>query len=254
MTRTTASLVAPGVHRLGDWFVNFYIVEGADGMTLVDGGLPAHYAGLVAALDRIGRRVSDIDAVVVTHAHLDHIGLAERVRLEAGAAVWVHQDDAALITDPRHLNAHAKPERTMAPYALRRPAMLRGPLHMARCGAFGVRTVGDVRTFAEGQTLDVPGHPRVLSVPGHTPGSSAFVFADHEMVFAGDALVTHDSISGHVGPSVVCGAFTHDSEQALVSLDALAQLDVPLVLPGHGEPFAEGVRAAVDQAQRHGVS
>src|SRR5215472_15913652 len=90
-----------GVHRLGDSTVNFYVLrEGCD-LTVVDTGLPAHYAQLTALLAGLGRSVRDVRAVLLTHAHLDHAGLAERIRREAGATVWVHELDAPALAAPR---------------------------------------------------------------------------------------------------------------------------------------------------------
>jgi glyoxylase-like metal-dependent hydrolase (beta-lactamase superfamily II) len=65
-------------------------------------------------------------------------------------------------------------------------------------------------------------------------------------------LVTHDELTGHVGPTLVCRGFTHNSAAALASLDRLAQVPATLLLPGHGEPFSDGAQAAAEQARRAG--
>ncbi len=72
--------VAPGVHRLGNALVNCYLIEDGNRMTLVDGGLPGFRPQLDAYLRSRGRSVSDIDAVILTHAHSDHVGMVEAVR------------------------------------------------------------------------------------------------------------------------------------------------------------------------------
>ena len=102
-------------------------------------------------------------------------------------------------------------------------------------------------------TLDLPGRPRVIEVPGHTPGSVAVYLPAQGAVLTGDALVTSDGIAGRTGPTIVCSAFTHDTAQALSSLSALASLDANLVLPGHGDPFEGGVGEAVQRAQQAGA-
>src|SRR5690606_15574799 len=79
--------VAPGVHRVGNAYVNCYLVEGGDRATLVDAGLPGFRAQIAA-------RLQDIAAVILTHAHPDHVGMAEEVRVGARAPVWVHEADA----------------------------------------------------------------------------------------------------------------------------------------------------------------
>ncbi len=249
-----AALTTPGVTRLGDWMVSFYLIEEDGQITLVDTGLPGHYAQLTAALAETGRSVGDIRAVLITHAHPDHTGLAERIRAEADATVWVHPDDAPILADPRHIRAHWKAERPLLPYLARRPAALAVPLHLAREGGLRSRPVARAAVFEPGQVLGVPGRPRVIAVPGHTAGSTAFVFPGHGVICTGDALVTQDAITGCRGPRVVARAFTQDADTALHSLDALDGIDVPVVLPGHGQPWTGGLDAALDRARQAGIS
>lgn len=256
MSRTApVRTVAPDIDRLGDDAVNFYLVHHPDGLVLVDAGLPGHLSQLRRHLDAVGHQLTDIRAVLLTHTHPDHTGLASALH-EAGADVRVHRQDAATLTDgPRSAMRHARPERSMASYLLRRPAALGTPLHMAVRGGFTASPFTHARTFDGDAVLDsVPGRPRALALPGHTPGSTAYVFDELGAVFTGDALVTHDGITGHRGPRTVCRAFTNDSATALASLDRLAGLPHRLVLPGHGEPFTRGATAAAGEARRHGVS
>ena len=254
MSRPAPTQVAPGVHRLGDHDVNFYLIEGPDGLILIDAGVPAHLEQLRELLTDLGRSVADIRAVLLTHGHLDHTGLAHTLQ-EAGATVWIHQRDAAILHDgPRSATRHAKPERSMLPYLLRRPSAVALPLRLARSGAFTAAAVQGARAFDADQVLeDVPGTPQAVALPGHTPGSAAYLFPDRGLLFTGDALVTADAFASHTGPSVVSRCFTHDSRAALAALDRLDELQADLLLPGHGAPFADGIRTATRQARRLGV-
>ena len=74
--------VADGVHRITDCFTNWYLIEDDRGLTIVDAGVPSSWASLLDALERIDRVPGDIEAVVLTHAHFDHVGFAERARTE----------------------------------------------------------------------------------------------------------------------------------------------------------------------------
>ncbi len=255
--RTTAPVrtVAPGIDRLGDDVVNFYLVRRPGGLILVDAGLPGHLGQLRAHLSSTGHHLSDIAAVLLTHSHPDHTGLITALH-RTGAQIHVHRKDAPTLTDgPRSSMRHAKPERSMAPYLLRRPAALGTPLHMALRGGFTAPPFPHAHTFDGDTTFDaLPGHPTALTLPGHTPGSVAYVFPDAGTVFTGDALVTHDGITGHHGPATVCRAFTTDSTTALASPDRLAALPQPLLLPGHGEPFTRGAATAAREAREHGTS
>lgn len=247
--------VAPGVDRLGDRLVNFYLVEDPDGLVLVDAGLPAHLGQLRDHLARTGRSTADIRAVLLTHGHPDHTGLAHALQ-RAGADIWIHQRDADILRDgPRSAFRHAPPERSMLPYLLRRPAAAAGPLHLARKGAFTARAVSGVRVFGGDQRLtDVPGSPQAVTLPGHTPGSTAYLFPERGLLFTGDALVTYDGLTGHTGPSLVGRGFTHDSEAALSALDRLDELTAAtLLLPGHGRPIDGGTRTATRRARQAGL-
>ncbi|MFJ1748239.1 MBL fold metallo-hydrolase [Streptomyces sp. NPDC088116] len=246
--------VAPGVHLLGDHGVNFYLIEGADGLVLVDAGLPSHLEQLRGLLSGLGRSLSDVRAVLLTHGHLDHTGLARPLQ-EAGAAIWIHGPDAVILRDgPRSAMRHARPERSMLPYLLRRPSALALPLRLARAGAFTAPAVRGARVFDADQVLDdVPGAPQAVVLPGHTPGSAAYLFADRRLLFTGDALVTEDGFAGRTGPTLVSRCFTHDSRAALAALDRLDELKADLLLPGHGAPFGDGVRAATRRAREAGV-
>jgi glyoxylase-like metal-dependent hydrolase (beta-lactamase superfamily II) len=136
----------PGVYRLGDSTVNFYVIDHGGKLVLVDTGLPAHYGQLASLLSRLGRKPSDISAALVTHAHPDHLGLAARLQA-GGAEIWVHQADQAALADPRHITRYAKSERSLLPYLLRRPAALALPLHLPRSGAFTEAPVVGPRVF-----------------------------------------------------------------------------------------------------------
>lgn len=246
--------VAPGVHRLGDDTVNFYLIEHPDGLVLIDAGLPGHLAQLHAHLAATGHRVGDVRAVLITHAHPDHTGLAGTLH-DAGARIWIHDRDAPILAQgPRAVLQLAKPERSILPYLLRRPAATGTALHFARKGAFTTPGVPGAYTFNADQRLkEIPGSPQTVAVPGHTPGSTAYLFTDRGLLFTGDALVTHDSLTGHTGPTLICRGSTHDSAAAIASLDRLDDLVADVLLPGHGEPIAGDLHATCQQARRTGI-
>lgn len=255
MSRPAPVQVAPGVHRLGDHRINFYLIEDPDGLVLVDAGLPSHLEQLGELLDNLDHGASDIRAVLLTHGHLDHTGLAHTLQ-RAGADIWIHERDAGILRDgPRSANRHAKPERSMLPYLLRRPSALALPLQLARSGAFTAPAVQRARVFDTDWVLkDLPGAPQAVVLAGHTPGSTAYLFADRGLLFTGDALVTADAFSGHTGPTLVCRCFTHDSRAALAALDRLDELPPTGVpLPGHGEPFTAGIGTAAKLARGYGI-
>src|SRR5919107_5591036 len=100
--------VVAGVHRIGEYFVNWYLIEEDGRLTVVDADLPASWRSLLDALRRVGRVPGDVEALVLTHAHFDHIGFAERARTEFGIPVYVHENDVPLTRHPLQYS-HERP-------------------------------------------------------------------------------------------------------------------------------------------------
>ncbi len=240
--------VAPGIWRSGTRYVNWYVVDGGQaGLTLVDCGLPGYWRGVVEALKKLGRTPEAVAAVVLTHGHIDHVGTAGRLA-HAGAGVHLHPADWGLAEDP----STNRTERSLVPY-LRWPATAAFVGHCLRQGALRPERFPEPRPLEGGQTVDVPGDPRVMHVPGHTDGSCALEFPDHGVAFIGDALCTTSPVTGRrASPQVQSRASNADSEQALASVAGLQRLSSPLLLPGHGEPWRDGAEAAIRSAQAVG--
>jgi glyoxylase-like metal-dependent hydrolase (beta-lactamase superfamily II) len=231
--------LAPGVHRIEDAYVNWYLVEDDDGITVVDAGLPPSWRSLKFALRKLGASLDDLRAIVLTHAHFDHVGFAERARKELGLPVWVSSGDAELAGHPHRYET----ERLPLLYLLR-PKGARILGRMGAAGALWAPAISQVHVFAGDQPLAVPGRPRVVPTPGHTHGHVALHLPERDVLIAGDAIVTLDPYTGKRGPRLVAKAATADTDQALDSLDAIAATDARLLLPGHGEPFAGAAMAA----------
>jgi len=245
--------VAPGVHRLEHAHVNCYLVEGDDrdeGVTLVDTAFPATWQPLLDALEELGRRPDELRAAVLTHAHFDHLGMARRLREERGVPVWLHPDDAHIAAHP-YRYAH---ESSRLLYPIWYPRSIPVIGRMVRAGALTVRGLDGTRHLGPGDELDLPGRPRVVFSRGHTDGHCALHLPGRDALITGDALVTFDPYTAEVGPAVVAGAATADIETAFASLDALAATGASVALPGHGEPWTDGIGAAVALARRAGPS
>ena len=238
--------VAAGVHRLEDVYTNWYILENGQRLTLIDAGLPADWRAFTSALARVGRSLSDVDAVLVTHHHLDHAGNAERLRA-SGARVLAHPADASYLRGEKH-----RSNRGIVRY-LWRPWYAQYMLRYLTKGITRTPALAAIEDFDDGERLDVPGSPRVIHVPGHTAGSCALLLEDRGLLFSGDALVTLDVARGprgRPGPQIVRGPHTDDATRALESLEVLADTKAGVVLPGHGDPWTEGVESAVEYARR----
>jgi glyoxylase-like metal-dependent hydrolase (beta-lactamase superfamily II) len=241
--------LAPGVHRLGSRRVNWYFVEDGGRVTVVDSGVPGYWPQLEPALAGIGRGLDDVAALVLTHAHADHTGAAGRLR-ERGVPVYLHPGDEELMRTGKE---PWKREGSPLP-ALLHPRFLGFVVYMVRNGALKPAKIDDSSPIADGDQLDVPGRPRVIHTPGHTPGLCALHFESHRTLFVGDLLYTWHPILGRRGPQIGPAAFNVSSEQALESLSRIENIDAALVLPGHGKPWTEGPAAAVALARQRGTS
>lgn len=231
--------IAPHLHRLGNDIVASYLIDLPEGITLIDAGLPGHWNDLHRELDEIGRPLSDIRGLVLTHGDGDHIGFAERLRREAGVPVFIHAADA------HRVRTGEKPKTPMGPARL-------GP--MLGFLAYGIRKnglrtphVAEVVEVADGDVLELPGAPVIIGMPGHSPGSVAVHVPVADAVFVGDALTTRHVLTGRVGAQPA--PFTDEPDTAIASLDRLADVPASWVLPGHGAPW-RGVPADIAAAVR----
>jgi glyoxylase-like metal-dependent hydrolase (beta-lactamase superfamily II) len=156
--------LAPSLHRLGrSSLVNSYLVEDAAGITIIDAGLPGHWKDLGRELTAMGRSFDDIRALLLTHGDVDHVGFAERLRRDHAVPVYVGEADAA----------EARGE-------VKKPPAARDPRRiwpLVRFLAFGLGHGGlratpirEVVPIGAASTLEVPGTPTVIPLPGHTLG------------------------------------------------------------------------------------
>lgn len=243
---TQPTLVADRVVRLGTELVNWYLVEDAGRVTIVDAGAPKYRPQLDRGLAFLGREPDDVAAVILTHGHSDHIGFAEPVRKELGIPVLVHRDDEKLTTTGK---AVGKNEASVVPY-LRYGHAWKLLGHLASSGF--PKPVQEVATFGDGDELDVPGRPRALHTPGHTTGHAGFWLESRGLLIAGDLLCTRHPLTGARGPQLMPRAFNVSSETILDSLSKIEALDAGTIVFGHGEPWTDGAGEAVRRARETG--
>jgi glyoxylase-like metal-dependent hydrolase (beta-lactamase superfamily II) len=237
--------VADGVWLVAGTDVNWVLVADRGEVTLVDTGEPRDMPRLLSSLERIGRAPGDVSAVVLTHAHPDHIGAAERLRADRGIPVRL------LAAEAPHARGHIIEEVSVLQIlrAAWRPPVLLWVLRILRAGATRVHRLIEVKPFEAGSgPLDVPGSLVPIPTPGHTSGHCAFHLPERGVLIAGDALITAHPASRTTGPQLCPRMFNHDEEAAVASLQALAGLSAEVVLPGHGPVYRGSPASAVELA------
>lgn len=226
----TGTEIVDGVYRFTANYVNWYLLVGQEGLTVVDAGLPEHWDLFREGLDDLGYEVANIDALVLTHADPDHMGFAERLR-ESGVPVWVHEaDHAAALNGGEDL-----PLRTLR--HLWCPPFLQFVRSTMGAGSGSVPEITAARTFTDEERLAVPCRPEVLHLPGHTPGHCALWVPDREVLFVGDALATMDLLRGRECDPALVELANTDDDQAQASVRELTRFDEITLLPGHGKPW-----------------
>jgi glyoxylase-like metal-dependent hydrolase (beta-lactamase superfamily II) len=225
--------LAPGVWRLPtfgrDLINSFAFVEADGSVTLIDAGLRGATRRLVGALDAIGARPDQVTRILATHAHVDHIGDARRLRARTGAQLQIHEHDAGYVRDgippPRD---PAIPLGRVLGFLQRRQAS------------------SDVDgTYTDDDVLPVAGGLRVLHTPGHSPGHCSFLHEPSGILITGDALV---NFRGKMNYSFAasCTNFRMSKDTAA----RLGDVDYELVAFTHGPEIRSGARPAVREFLR----
>ncbi|WP_447007583.1 MBL fold metallo-hydrolase [Saccharothrix isguenensis] len=208
--------VVPGLRMLRFPVGQAYVWQEGDALTVIDTGI-AGYAERIAGLGRIER-------IVVTHFHDDHIGSAAELRALTDAPVYAHGLEAPFIRGDVPAPPPVVPPEERELYDRVTPGVPVAPHSPVD------------REVEEGDVLDFGGGARVLSVPGHTPGSIAIHLPDAGVLFTGDTVAMWEG-------APIPGVFNLDRPLLLDSVRRLLDLGPDVLCVGHGDPLLTGSRA-----------
>ena len=217
--------IIQGVYLIKSKGSNCYLIANGD-LVLIDTGMPGSEEALLGAIDAIGRRPQDLKQILITHAHLDHVGSLAAIQKATGASVLASRIETDYIEGKKLFSS----------------------MHREGIGGSIFRMIlfvlENVSAKYSPATVDIPwessgsvdclGGLEVIATPGHSPGSLSFYQREKRLLFVGDAL-------GGRRPTLQLpskfGCFSH--RDALRSVKSLAELDFEICLLGHGEPITD---------------
>ncbi|MER5875292.1 MULTISPECIES: MBL fold metallo-hydrolase [unclassified Streptomyces] len=239
---------AAGVHLVHGSDTNWVVLSEGDAVTLIDTGYPGDRQDLLASLAALGHRPEAVTAVLVTHAHTDHLGSAEFLNGSFGTPVLLHEDE---VPHARREFLHQVSIGEVMRQAWR-PGVLPWAVRALRSGGKADVRMAKPEAFPGAGPLDLPGRPVPVHTPGHTPGHCVYHLPGAGVLISGDALVSGHPTSRARGPQLLHEMFDTERATALDSLRHIERLEADVLLPGHGPvhhgPVGEAARRARELA------
>jgi glyoxylase-like metal-dependent hydrolase (beta-lactamase superfamily II) len=240
--------------------VNCYLIDD-DPLTLVDTGPNSGKAldQLERMLREHGRRIEELERIVITHQHLDHLGLVGILARRSGAEVCALDVLAPVVEE---FGAHAERDDELAEALMLRHGIPRDVVIALRSVSRSYRAWGGSaqvdRRLADGEELEFAGRTlQALHRPGHSPSDTLYWDAARAVLIAGDHLIAHISSNPLVARPLGgrSGEPGDGRPRALMmylrSLRETREMPAEVVLAGHGEPVTEHARLIDERFALH---
>lgn len=227
--------VAPGVWRIKDLFVNMYLIHNPSDnkWVLLDAGLKNSAAKVKKVSEHLFWPETSPSAIVLTHAHFDHVGSLQKLAEEWDVPVYAHALEKPYLTGA---SSYPPPDPSVGGglMSLLSFTYPKGPLDVA----------DRLLILPEDGTIPVLPEWRYYHTPGHAPGHISLFRQRDRLLLAGDAFVTtcqESAFSVMMQKRELHGPpkyFTYNWQSAEKSVKMLADLDPEIVATGHGKPMA----------------
>lgn len=239
--------VADNVFLIRGTDVNMFVLRDGRDLTLIDAGWHGDAATIEKSIRALGHRPEDIAAILLTHAHLDHVGALNHLHRHYAIPVYTSETESAHARGEHHESAtpldviKRLTDRSTLGWAAR----------ITAAGGLRKNPVPHIQPFPTEGPLDLPGHPVPIPTPGHTSGHTAYYLPTAGAVATGDTLVTAHPTSVIVGPQPLPNFFNHDTAAMIAGYSALESVPADLILPGHGPIWRDGIVAAAARAREN---
>jgi len=220
-------------------WVNSYLIDEGDGYTLIDPGLRTEEAERLwtAVLEQQQISIDQIRAIILTHQHPDHYGLAGWFQLQSGAPVYMSAQShayAVRLWGPQS-SFGAELTSLYAEHGMPELQLKQITPHLESFVA-RVSPQPKITLLAAGETITFGGQKwQTIDAPGHARGQLCFYSPEQKWMFCGDQVLPH--ITPNI--SVVPGEDEDPLQRFMDSLIDLQQFDVELAFPGHRDPFTD---------------
>ncbi|MEM0288161.1 MAG: MBL fold metallo-hydrolase [Nitrososphaerota archaeon] len=211
-------------------FSNVYLLEvDPQSLILIDSGTASAGSKILSYLGSIGKDISSIRYVILTHADADHSGSAAHIKRLSGAKIAIHVDDAPRIAGEKKLK-----EMTG----------LTGRLLGLFLGFMKIEKIQPDIKLNNGDTI---GPLSIIHTPGHTDGSIC-LYKSNDILFSGDTII----VDNHGFPRLPSSYLNKDTNQLKKSVEKISSLEFSTLLPGHGKPIFSNASALLREYVSNG--
>jgi glyoxylase-like metal-dependent hydrolase (beta-lactamase superfamily II) len=213
------------VPLVANWAINCYLIKDSDGsLILIDTGIKGSWRKIDKALRSIGKSPSDVKAIVISHAHLDHVGSLEKAKYYTNGLIYGHEIEKDFISNGK------TPQVTHLFFA-------------AKIFSFFSTNIDAVDvdySFKDEEVLNLAGGLKVIHTPGHTPGHCSFLHLASSTLITGDAVVNF-----FARLSYPFKYFCSDYKLTKQTAQKLAEFDYDSAVFMHGPPIYQNARVAI---------